>query len=403
MASPTLLHILHIDMDAFFASVEQLDNPALRGQCVIVGADSRRGVVAAASYEARRFGIHSAMPVYQAKKKCAQLIIVPPRRRRYAELSGRVMDILGKYSPLVEPVSIDEAYMDVEGCDRLHGPPVIIAKSIKSTILRELGLTCSIGVASNKFLAKVASDMNKPDGLTLIEPEKVNAFIDNLPIAKVPGVGPQACRILSAMGISFLGQVRRFPLPLLVGKLGRFGNRLADLSNGHDDSVVSPCHDVKSVSNETTFEADTADRTLIASYLLAQAQSVASTLHRNDVRARTIPLKTRTSDFQRHTRSRTLPEAVQDSTAIYEAALELLDQGGLKGPIRLVGIAAGNLQTVRQPVQCGLFPDEREARQGKWEKIDRVVDAIAGRFGSDQIARAGLHHTDGPFGRKKKK
>lgn len=391
MASPT---ILHIDMDAFFASVEQLDNPALRGKCVIVGGASNRGVVAAASYEARRFGIHSAMPIFQARQRCAELVIVTPRRGRYAELSAQVMSILHTFSPLVEPVSIDEAFVDISGCRRLHGSPLEIAKSIKDRIHRSVRLTCSVGIAPCKFLAKIASDMNKPDGLTLITPEQTAVFIEDLPIRKVPGVGARAQQILAAMGITTMGQVRRQSVQLLTRKLGKFGHRLMELAHGRDNSEVTPYRPVKSVSSEMTLDRNTRDRELIITHLLEQAQSVARQLRRHEVRARTVTLKLKTADFQLHTRSHTLSKPVQDSKSIYRTAVKLLDTFALKEPIRLVGLGAGGLQPLSMPVQCDLFSESDFNQQGKWEKIEKAVDAIAGRFGGHAVVRGTLTSSD---------
>lgn len=380
-------NILHMDMDAFFASVEQLDNPDLKGRCVIVGGQSQRGVVAAASYEARRYGIHSAMPIFQAKLRCPNVTIVPPRRARYVEISREVMAILHGFSPLVEPVSIDEAYVDISGCSRLHGSCPEIAMAIKQTIYKKTGLTCSIGVAPIKFLAKIASDMNKPDGLTIIQPEQVKAFIRTLPIRKVPGVGRQTMKVLARLGIETLGQVSDLSEETLVRKVGKFGHRLFLLSQGDDDATVAAPQAAKSVSTETTLSEDTTDRRLLASYLLQQAQSVAHQLRRNKMRARTVTLILKTSDFQRHTRSLTLNSAFQNSDTIYQTALKLLRQYALHKPVRLVGVGASGLQSESRPVQMELFSDEKHIHETKWEKVDQAVDALSNRFGAHTVVR----------------
>jgi DNA polymerase-4 len=381
------VNILHMDMDAFFASVEQLDNPDLKGRCVIVGGKSQRGVVAAASYEARRYGIHSAMPIFQAKQRCPNVTIVPPRRARYVEISGQVMAILRGFSPLVEPVSIDEAYMDISGSRRLHGSCRNIAMEIKQTIYQRTGLTCSIGVAPIKFLAKIASDMNKPDGLTIIQPEQVKAFIHSLPIRKVPGVGKQTMKILAKLGIKTLGHVSNLSEETLVRKIGKFGHRLFLLSQGDDDAAVAPQQAAKSVSTETTLSEDTTDRHQLASYLLQQAQSVAHQLRRKKMRARTVTLILKTSDFQRHTRSLTLNSAFQNSDTIYQAALKLLRQYALHKPVRLVGVGASGLQSENRPVQMALFSDQKQTHENKWEKVDQAVDALSDRFGEHTVVR----------------
>jgi DNA polymerase IV len=386
--------ILHIDMDAFFAAVEQLDNPDLKGRCVIVGGESGRGVVAAASYEARRFGIHSAMPVFMARQKCPHLVIVPPRRGRYSELSQRMLAILRTYSPLVEPVSIDEAFVDVGGCCRLHGVPREIAAAIKAEIKTRLQLTCSVGVAPNKFLAKIASDMNKPDGLTVIMPDRVAAFIAQLAIEKVPGVGPRAADALLALGIRNLGQVAQYPRDLLVRKLGKFGQRLLELAHGQDRSPVTPFTPAKSLSSETTLMQDTRDPEVLAGHILAQAQSVARQLRRHQVLARTITLKIKTADFKQYTRSRTLEMPVQSSEAIFETSRSLLDAFVLKMPVRLVGVGAGGLCPADKPQQAPLFPEPEDDRHHKWNRVDEAVDRISARFGGKAVGRASLNTTE---------
>jgi DNA polymerase-4 len=382
--------ILHVDMDAFFASIEQMDDPSLRGKCVVVGGRSKRGVVAAASYEARKFGIHSAMPIFQAWQKCPALVIVPPRRKRYSDLSRRIMAVLEAFSPLVEPISIDEAFVDISGCRRLHGSPRRTAQAIKDKIYKRVGLTCSVGVAPSKFLSKIASDLEKPDGLTVISPEQVPSFIDRLPVRKVPGVGRRAQQTLSSMGIAYLGQVQDYPTSVLVRRLGKYGHRLAALSRGQDDSPVTPCNEAKSISTETTLPSNTWDRQLLSDYLLTQSQSVARELRRKQVRTRTITLKIKTDDFQLHSRSRTLEKPVQSAERIYQVALEIFRQFKLSKPVRLIGVGAGTLQPASMPVQADLFPDEHQIRDGKWEKVDRAMDAVTKRFGSHAVVRGKL-------------
>ncbi len=378
-----------MDMDAFFASVEQLDNPDLKGKCVVVGG-SHRGVVAAASYEARKFGIHSAMPVFQARQKCPHLVIVSPRRSRYAELSRQIMGILNEFSPLVEPISIDEAFVDITGCERLYGPPRDTALAIKARIKAETRLTCTVGVAPVKFLAKIASDMDKPDGLTIIASESVLPFIETLPIGKVPGVGARTHQILDGLGIRTLGQVRRFSEKQLVQRLGKFGHRLASLARGQDNSPVVPESEAKSMSSELTLARDTRDKKELAVYLLDQSQTVARQLRHHAVRARTITLKLKTADFKQHTRNRTLPQPVQSSDTIYQTAVDLLNSFGLTQPVRLIGVGAGNLQPVSMPVQQELFSDNDTQQHQQWEKVDRALDAISDRYGINTIKRGTL-------------
>ena len=384
MASPI---ILHIDMDAFFASVEQLDDPSLKGRCVIVGGQSQRGVVAAASYEARKYGIHSAMPIFQARQRCRDLVIVPPHRKRYAQLSHQIMEILKAFSPLVEQVSIDEAFVDMSGCQRLYGPPDKIARAIKERIRRQTGLTCSVGAAPNRFLAKIASDMNKPDGLTLIAPDQVMEFVEDLPIGKVPGVGQRARQQLRELGILTLGQVKTLPAELLVRKMGKFGHRLMELALGRDDTPVTPQSETKSISTETTLEQDTQDKERLRHYLLKQSQAVARDLRRKHFRARTVTLILKTCDFQRHSRSHTLSRPVQSAEGIYQAVADLLQAFPLTRPVRLVGVGAAGLQPADRAVQTGLFPDAGDLRDTKWEKVDRALDEVVDRFGEAAVRR----------------
>ena len=270
--------ILHIDMDAFYASVEQLDHPELRGKCIIVGGTTHRGVVSAASYEARKHGIHSAMPIYQAKQKCPDAVFIRPRMQRYKEISQKIMAVLKNITPLVEPVSIDEAYMDITGCGTLYGTPEQIGVRIKQKINKTVNLTCSVGIAPNKFLAKIASDLDKPDGLTVIMPEMVPAFIDNLPIQRVPGVGKKTNSRLALMGIKTLGDVKKFPGKMILDRLGKYGKRLLDLSVGIDNSSVKPVSRHKSVSSEHTLSEDTRNINLLNQHLLRHAEDVAKQL-----------------------------------------------------------------------------------------------------------------------------
>ncbi|MBT8341994.1 MAG: DNA polymerase IV [Desulfatitalea sp.] len=399
MTTPT---ILHVDMDAFFASVEQRDDPALRGKCVVVGG-SHRGVVAAASYEARKFGIHSAMPIFQARQRCAQLVIVAPKKGRYSSVSRQIMAILNDYSPLVEPLSIDEAFVDITGCGRLYGTPRETARRIKQRIQHETELTCSVGIAPCKFLAKIASDMDKPDGLTEITPGQAAEFVRMLPAEKVPGVGRRAQAILAGLGIRTLGDVQAFDPALLVRRLGKFGHRLIKLAQGRDDRPVTPDSEVKSVSSELTLAENTKDTTVLAAHLLAQAETVARQLRRDGVQARTIYLKLKTANFQQFTRCHTLARPVRSSEAIYRTALSLLNAFSLNQPVRLVGLGAGNLLSASHPVQQSLFGDALQTPPDhpRWEKVDRAVDAIADRYGASTVIRgtlSGRHKHNKPSG-----
>lgn len=379
--------ILHIDMDAFYASVEQLDDPRLKNKCVIVGGTSNRGVVSAASYEARQFGVHSAMPIYQAKQKCPHGIFVRPRMDRYQEVSKKIMAVLRDFSPLVEPVSIDEAYLDITGCQRLFGEPQEIAQEIKRKIKETVNLTCSVGVAPNKFLAKIASDMQKPNGLTLIPPDKVAAFVDSLPLKKVPGVGHKMQQQLELLEIRTLGDVQRLPQKTLLRHLGKFGLRLRALSSGTDDSPVTPHAPHKSISSEHTLPADTRDVRLLKRRLLSQSGEVARQLREAGVRAKTITIKLKDADFKTVTRRTTIAIPTQSSKAIYEQAARLLDDYPITKKIRLIGVGASGFFPVTAAVQMGLF-GHKEKSGGDWEKVDKTLDSISKKFGKDVIGRA---------------
>lgn len=381
--------ILHVDMDAFFASVEELDNPLLKGRCVIVGGQSERSVVSAANYEARKFGVHSAMPIFQAREKCPEAIFLPPRMGRYKELSGKIMSILREFSPLVEPVSIDEAFVDITGCERLFGGIDEICVSIKQRIRERLNLTCSLGAAPNKFLAKIASDMDKPDGLTIIMPEQVRPFIASLPIHKVPGVGKNTHDRLRPLGIRTLGDVKKYPADVLIRKFGSFGGRLMELADGIDRSVVTPVSETKSVSAEETLPRDTDDKQALKKYILKQAERVARELRKLDVRARTVSLKIKHSDFKQITRSVTIKDPTQSSEVIIREAFRLLDNYRMPKKARLIGVGVSNLASETSPVQVDIF-ERDDPENSNWEKLDDAIDTITEKFGTDVIKRASL-------------
>jgi len=381
--------ILHIDMDAFYASVEQRDNPWLKGRCVIVGGTSPRGVVSAASYEARKFGVRSAMPIVQARQRCPQGVFIPPRMGRYQEVSAEVMDILQEFSPLVEPVSIDEAFLDLAGTERLHGNPTELARTIKKRIHETVHLTCSIGVAPSRFLAKVASDFQKPDGLTVIHPDQIAAFIDRLPIGKVPGVGPKTHARLEQLGIRFLGEIRKFPEPTLESIFGSYGLRLLELSRGIDPTPVTPHSPAKSVSSECTLEEDTRDPAALTRCLLEQADEVAAGLRKEGVKARTVVLKIKHADFKLFTRRATFTPPTQSSKVLYRHAVRLLREYRLTQKIRLVGLGATGFVPADAPRQQELFAGEKRSQEG-WEKVDRTLESIKSRYGEKVIRRATL-------------
>lgn len=381
--------ICHVDMDAFFASVEQLDNPSLVGKCVIVGGVSDRGVVSAASYEARKYGVRSAMPIFQAKKQCPAGVFLPPRFHRYKALSEIVMGVLQSFSPVVEQVSIDEAFLDLSGCVGLFGTYDQIGIQIKKMIKDKSGLNCSVGMAPLKFLAKIASDMDKPDGLRVILPEGVKNILYNLPVSRIPGVGPVTGKTLARMGIRYLGEVAKYGEKDLVARLGRFGHRLHDLSMGVDRATVIPAHAVKSISSEETLECDTMDLAVLENLLLKHAEDVGKQVRKKKRLAKTVFIKLKDTDFKQVTRQTSLCTPTQSSECIFRTGVELLKTYSPQKPLRLVGLGVCDLLDARTPVQRSLF-QETSAVDKKWEQIGATVDAIENRFGPDIIRKARL-------------
>lgn len=381
--------ILHIDMDAFFAAVEQRDNPALRGKPVIISGNSKRSVVSTASYEARKYGIRSAMPVFKAKEKCRHLIIVPGNMQKYRLNSQKIMEILSEFSPQVEQVSIDEAYMDISGCERLFGSPEQMSRQIKTRIFDTLSLTCSIGVAPLKFLSKIASDMQKPDGFTIIRPSEVTDFINQLPIKKVPGVGKRAMQQMVNLQINTLGDVKKFSLEILNRKFGKMGTTLWRLSQGNDSGTVQTEGIRKSISSETTLSEDIFDPEQIKQILLDRSQSVGRQLRKKKLYCQTVFIKLKFSDFSQITRSNTSEIPICASNAIFDRAVSLMQKVTLKKKIRLIGVGVGNLKDESSPFQMPLL-QTRKTDNKQWESVDHVLDTIDERYGSKMVCKASL-------------
>ncbi len=380
--------IIHIDMDAFYASVEQRDNSALKGRPVIVGGDAeRRGVVSAASYEARAYGVHSAMPTSQAKRLCPNGVFLPVRMHRYREVSEQVFQILGGYTPLVEPLSLDESFLDVTGSEKLFGPALTIAKEIKRRILETTGLTASAGIAPNKFLAKIGSDLKKPDGLVEIRPEEVQEFLRDLPISRLWGVGQATEEVLRQMGILRVGQLAAYPLKAVEKKLGKFGLELAALARGEDDRPVTPESEAKSVSQEETFTPDLADLEEMKRVLLDQSEHVGWDLRKQYLKGYTVHLKVRYPDFTLVTRSATLSFPTAQGIEIYQTALKLLQKTeALSRKARLLGVGISNLRQRDDPEQLLLFDSARKKVERSFEAVDRIWH----KFGPEAIKRASL-------------
>lgn len=383
--------ILHLDMDAFFASVEQHDDPGLHGLPVIIGCHPR-GVVSAASYEARAFGVRSAMPVVEARRRCPHGVFLPGNRRRYAAVSRVVMATLAGFSPLVEPASIDEAYVDVTGCERLFGPPEALGRRVKAAILAATGLTGSVGLAPVKFLAKIASDYDKPDGLTIVRPQDVAAFLAELPVGKIPGVGKRAQAVLARLGIRVMGDVLAYPPDFFQRQLGKWGLDLYERAHGRGSATVCPSRPVKSVSAENTFAADTADREALRAWLLVAAERVGRDLRREGLAGRTVTVKIKFSDFKQITRSRTLAAPTDGDAAIFETASALLAAEPLPRPVRLIGLGVSHFAEASR--QLTLFARPEAVKRHHGAKVDAALDAIRDKFGRQSIVRGRLFGFD---------
>jgi DNA polymerase IV len=384
--------ILHVDMDAFFASVEQRDDPRLRGKPVLVGGAARRGVVAAASYEARAFGVHSAMPMAEALRRCPQAIVVTPKRGRYEEASADIFAIFANYTPLVEGLSIDEAFLDVTHSRALFGDGAEIARAIRRDIQAATGLTASAGVASCKFAAKIASDFDKPDGLTVVG-DDVAAFLSPLPVERMWGIGPKTAPQLRRLGYRTLGDLARAETAALERVLGSWGAHVRALARGEDARVVEPDRDAKSIGAEATYDEDLTTRGAIARSLLAHASRVAERLTEGGLAAGALMVKVKYADFTLLTRRAVLPEPASDTTTLHEAAVALLDRLPLDGErVRLTGLSAQDLGPSRT-AQATLFPDRSAARR---RELEATLLAAKERYGGQAIMRATLLEDEGP-------
>ncbi len=377
--------LLHVDLDAFFASVEQRDRPELRGRPVVVGGGgpTDRGVVSAASYEARAFGVRSAMPLRTAAALCPQAVFVPVDGRKYDAVSREVMAILRRFTPQVEPISIDEAFLDVTGSTALFGDGETIARRIKAAIRDELGITASVGVAATKLVAKIGSDLRKPDGLVVVRPGEEPAFLAPLPIVRLWGVGPATATILREYGVATIGDLAALPVEVLVRRFGPHGAGLHDRALGIDPEPVGRDETAKSIGHEHTFDVDTSDRETLERTLLAMADGVAGRLRAAGLRARTITVKVRDSSFRTKTRQRTIDPPTDLTEPIWRAALELAEPE-LRGiRVRLVGVTASNFDV---SPQLSLFGGEDDRRR----RAVQAADAIRRRFGSKAVTRARL-------------
>ncbi|MDP4506401.1 DNA polymerase IV [Nonomuraea turcica] len=380
--------ILHVDMDAFFASVELLERPELRGHPVIVGSPAGRGVVLSATYEARAFGVHSAMPMSRARRLCPQATIIPPSHGKYSEVSKGVMEIFHSITPLVEPIASDEAFLDVGGARRRLGSSAAVAAMIREQVLDRYGITCSVGVASSKFVAKLASKQCKPDGLLVVPADQVVDFLHPLPVSALWGVGERTEQSLVRLGIRTVGDLARVPPTTLQRELGQAaGGHLAALAWGRDERPVSAHVPDKSIGNEETFATDVDDPEVIRRELLRLSERVAARMRKAGHVGRTVCVKLRRADFTTITRSRTLREATDVAQVIYATACELYRAAGLERVrLRLVGVRMENLRPAEEATrQLGL--GERETG---WREAEQAMDKAIRRFGPDAVVPASL-------------
>ncbi|MBX3162546.1 MAG: DNA polymerase IV [Deltaproteobacteria bacterium] len=403
--------ILHVDLDAFYAAVEQRDRAELRGKPVLVGGSARRGVVASCSYEARAFGIRSAMPMAEALRRCPRAVVVRHRMERYAEASHAFFGILRDFSPEVEGLSLDEAFLDVTASERLLGDGPTIARAIKARVRAELALVASVGVAPVKLAAKIASDIDKPDGLRVVAPADLLAFLHPLPVTRLWGVGEATREVLASLGLSRIGDVARYPEAALVARLGELhGRHLAALARGEDARAVEPEHDPVSIGHQETFDDDLEDRGELAVILLDQADRVAARLRAADLRARVVVLVVKYDDFRQITRRLTLPAPTSDGGTLARTAIDLLAKVAIGerpeepraegasritprkgGRVRLCGISATQLEPRDAPRQLGLD----EAARARGERLGDTLDKLAAKFGKGTIRRA-VHLPDDP-------
>lgn len=377
--------ILHVDMDSFFVEVERLKNPDLVGRPVAVGGTGARGVVASASYEARTHGVSSAQPTAIARRLCPQLTVVAPAHGEYREMSTRVFEVFRSFTPKVESLSLDEAFLDVGGLSKHSASPVEVGESVRSAIKRGLGLPSSVGVAGNKLIAKLASEAAKPDGLRHVPVDGQLDFLHVLPADALWGVGPATLAGLERLGVESVGDIAELPEAALIGALGPAqGRYLLELSNGEDPRPVQPDSEAKSLSVEETYDEDVEGKSLIQSALLAHAQRLSSRLHRAGLAGRTITLKARYADFTTVTRSQTLEHPIDGSREIYRSALELVEDLDVDRPVRLLGLGATSLADSDEPRQLDL------ENGPEWSRLEEAVARVRERYGEEAVSPARL-------------
>lgn len=378
---------MHLDMDAFFASVEQRDHAEYQGRPLVVGAmPGRRGVVATCSYEARRFGIHSAMPISEAHRRCPDAIFVRPEMKRYSQASRLVMRVLSEVSPLVEQVSIDEAYLDISGLERLFGTLEEIGQLTKQKVFDAVGLSCSVGIGPNRLIAKLASDFQKPDGMTIVRPEEVQSFLDPMPVANLRGVGKQTLKVVNRLGISSVAQLRGFSLELLQAHLGeRGGERLYHQARGIGSDKLQTEYQRQSVSKETTFNEDVTSEHLLKNCLRQLASEVGLIVRKEGVKGRIVTFKLRLPGFETHTRQRRLKESTDSDVTIYKTAWSLYMESGFSDqPVRLIGLGLTGWGEDEAPSMGDLFSPKQNRE--KEQRLYSTLDEIADKFGRDKLS-----------------
>ena len=396
MSDNQCLSIIHLDLDAFFASVEQRDNPAYRNKPLIVGGISgvdgkdgktNRGVVCAASYEARQYGVHAGMPIWEARQKCHKGIFIPTQMNKYLEASKKFFQICSTYTPLIEPLSIDELFLDVSGCESLFGSSEIIGRKIKERVHQELGLKVSVGMAENKFLAKIATNLGKPDGFYLISSKDIQKILYPLPISALWGIGKKTEELLKKSGIYQVEQLAKMPDSILENLMGKNGKKIKLLAQGIDESPVNPPSKAKSIGKETTFSTNITEKAVLVKELLKISQLVGYTARKKGYKGRTITLKIRFHNFITFSKSKTLENPINLDDIIFKTVVELLDKVRYKkGGVRLLGIKLSSLTSGNEIKQLKFSKDKED----KLEQLTQSLDEIREKFGTKAVTRASL-------------
>ena len=391
------LSIIHLDLDAFFASVEQRDNPAYRGKPLIVGGisggrgNSNRGVVCAASYEARKYGVHAGMPIWEARQKCPRGIFVPSQMNKYVEASKKFFQICSDYTPLIEPLSIDELFLDVSGCESLFGSSETIGRKIKERVYQELGLKISVGIAENKFLAKIATNLGKPDGFCIIPSKDIEKILYPLPVSALWGIGKKTEELLKKSGIYLVEQLAQMPDSILENLLGKNGKIMKLLAQGIDETPVTPPSTAKSIGKETTFGTNITEKVILIKELLKISQLVGYAARKKGYKGRTITLKIRFHNFITLNRSKTLENPTHLDDIIFKTVVELLGKVSYKkGGVRLLGIKFSNLTSGNERKQLKFLRDEEDKKDDKLEQLTQSLDKIREKFGTKSVTRASL-------------